>query len=412
MSFVNKKIIFFVILFLFLSFFLIFIFISPKDTDIEIYYSYAESVMQNKVPYRDFFVVYPPFSLLPIILPGFFSKNITTYKNLFGLEMLTFLILIIFLLYLLSKRLKKDYFLVILGFLLTSIFLSYTIIKRFDIFVTFLIVLSTFLLIEKKYCLSGIVLVFGVFTKFYPVVLFPLFLLYIFKRGSVKKSLFFISSFVIAFLVMALFLFLIMPPQDSGIYSFEYHFTRPLHFESLYGSTLLLLEKTKIPIFETTLKNDMYGWSLYDSPLLKFILPFSTLFILIIFMFLFYSFFKKREISNNSLLKYVFSFLLIFMTFNKVLSPQFLIWILPLAVLVLDSREFKILLFAALITFFLYPFFYKSLVEKQSFALILLFLRNILLLYLSFGVLKKNLFPPGPKITKSKVPQKASANTK
>ena len=91
MSFKNKKVILCAALLLFLFFFLVFIFTSPKDTDIEIYYSYAESVMQNKVPYRDFFVVYPPLSLLPIILPGFFSEDIITYKNIFGLEMLDYL---------------------------------------------------------------------------------------------------------------------------------------------------------------------------------------------------------------------------------------------------------------------------------------------------------------------------------
>ncbi|MDD5552031.1 MAG: glycosyltransferase family 87 protein [Candidatus Pacebacteria bacterium] len=411
MSLFNKKIILLSVISLFIFLFIIFIFISTTDTDIKIYYSYAQSILQNKVPYRDFFVVYPPFSLLPIILPGFFSTNITTYKNLFGLEMLTFLILTIFLLYLLSKRLKKDYFLVILGFLLISIFLSYTIIKRFDIFVTFLIVLSTFLLVKKKYCLSGVLLIFGVFTKFYPIILFPLFFLYIFKKESVKKSLFFVFSSGVTFFIIVLFLFLIMPPQGSGLYSLEYQFTRPLHFESFYGSTLLLLEKTKVPIFKTTLKNDMYGWSLYDSPLLKFILPFSTLFILIMFMLLFYSFEKKGEISDGSLLKYVFSFLLIFMTFNKVLSPQFLIWILPLGLLALNSKEFKILFLVVFLTFFIYPPLYGILIEKQFFALSLLFLRNVLLVLLSFSFLR-SLLSPSPKITKNKIPQKSSANTK
>jgi hypothetical protein len=184
---------------------------------------------------------------------------------------------------------------------------------------------------------------------------------------------------------------LVAPPQQAGFYSFSYHFTRPLHCESLYGSALLLLEKTNIPIFHAPLKNDIYGWTIY-SPLSPILLPLSTILILIMFAFILFKFWQEKNISKKTFLKYVFLFLLVFITFNKVLSPQYLVWLLPFLVFVLDPKELKIMFVITVLTFIIYPLAYWFLIKKELWMLLILFLRNLLFVFLIFEIIfKKNI---------------------
>ncbi len=370
-------IIFSVFLYLLLCSFLI-----KPDSDLKFYFNYATKIISNKeVPYKDFYVVYPPLSLLVFIIPALFTKNFYTYSILFGIEMVIFLGILIYLIFLISKNLKKDYRLPILFALSLTMCLGYIITKRYDIFVSFLTIISIYLLLKDKYTFSALFLSLGILAKLYPIIFFPLYFLYIYKRKNKKEAIIFSVYFMLFLIITLMPLFIIVPPKSAGFYSFLYHFTRPLHCESLYGGLLLLLEKTKLPVLKAPLKNDIYGWSIY-SPLSPILLPLSTVLILLFFSFILINFWKEKKVSKDIFLKYIFLFLLVFIVFNKVLSPQYLIWLLPLAVLVFDIKNFKIFFLISILTLIIYPFSYTSLIKKELWIVLLLILRNFLLLYL------------------------------
>jgi len=402
--------------FLFFSFlifvgFLILNFATFPDTDVKIFYFYSQKIINQKIlPYKNFFVVYPPLSLIPILIPGFFSLEFSNYAIIFGFEMTLFLILSYFFFLKIVKKLKMDLFETSFYFILFSLLSYFFILRRFDIFIIFLILSSIYFLLKNNIFLSSLLLCLGVFAKFYPVIILPIFFIYILKNKNLKESFLFLASFLGIFI----FLFLIFsfifrfPIKESGGYSFLYHFQRPIHIESLYGGLLLILNKTKFKKFSLLIKNDEYGWSLYQNPLLKFISYFSTGFLLVIFgIFLLYLL-KLKKIKKETFLNYIFLFFLFFVAFNKVFSPQFLIWVFPLASLCLKEKKEKLIFgFTEILTFIIYPCSYKFLLEKNLFLIFVLNLRNFLFLYLSLFFTKK-LFFPNKKITKKEIPQKSS----
>ena len=58
--------------------------------DLIIYYEYSLKIIQGQVPYRDFLVEYPPFALLPMLVPqilnGLFSHSLLGYLILFLIQ--------------------------------------------------------------------------------------------------------------------------------------------------------------------------------------------------------------------------------------------------------------------------------------------------------------------------------------
>jgi len=388
--------------------------IFKQDADVKIYFDYATKILGGEIPYKDFFVVYPPFSLLVFVLPAFFTKNLSFYNFLFELEMVMVFAILIYVIYLLSQKLKIDYKLSILYILFSAIFLNYYIIKRYDIFVALLTILSIYLLFERKYWLSSFVFVCGILAKLYPIILSPLYFIYILKKDGLKKSINFSVSSFLFLLIMLLPFFIIAPPTKAQFYSFQYHFTRPLHCESLYGSILLFLEKTNIQIFKTNLKNDIYGWTIY-TPLSPVLLLLSALLILTILGFLTLNFWKKKNISEKVFLNFTFVFLLVFIVFNRVLSPQYLLWLLPLFAFVLNFKELNIMFLITILTFMVYPvFYYEHLIQKETWMVLVLLLRNLLLVFLFFKIIfNKKLFAlPGPKIVDKKIPEPGAQNRK
>src|SRR5215211_9136536 len=65
--------------------------LSPKDAedtlDILTYREAGEAILAGNVPYRDFFIEYPPASLLAFVPPAFFSTNQQDFATFYASEM-------------------------------------------------------------------------------------------------------------------------------------------------------------------------------------------------------------------------------------------------------------------------------------------------------------------------------------
>ena len=70
--------------------------------------------------------------------------------------------------------------------------------------------------------------------------------------------------------------------------------------------------------------------------------------------------------------------MLVVILVNKVLSPQYLVWLLPFAAL-LPSRQSVLLLVIVVLTVLLYPLGFRALVSVQTPAVLALNVRNLLL---------------------------------
>ncbi|MDD3735513.1 MAG: glycosyltransferase 87 family protein [Candidatus Pacebacteria bacterium] len=360
------------------------------ESDVKLYFSYAQKIFDGQIPYKDFNVVYPPLSLIFFILPYFFAKNFSSYRFAFGLETIIIFILTIWIISEFAKKINKNSIKTIIEFLIILFPISLLVIERYDIFPSFLVLLSFYLFYSKKYYLSAFTFACSFLTKLYPIIFLPFLFFYLLKKENTKIGINFGLTFVFSILaILSPFFLLSVGPSESYFYSFTYHLNRSLHIESFWGSLILLLQKTNLKIFQTKTIYPYGSWDL-SSPLADNLSKISTPIILIFLILLLYYFLKEdfnEENSFEKLLRYNITSLLVFVSFNKVLSPQFLIWIIPLFVILSSKKEKFVLFLATLPTLIIYPIIYKNILEKSPFAISILFLRNILLVYLTFNFL-------------------------
>jgi hypothetical protein len=165
-----------------------------------------------------------------------------------------------------------------------------------------------------------------------------------------------------------------------------YHGERGLQVESLYSSLLLIGKlfggSAAINRGHGAFELNAAGASIGAA----FALPLIGLLIIgVYFIFWRVLSHRKRADHPDYLIKTILSCLLIFVVFNKVLSPQYLLWLFPLAVLVAPLSGFNKAYLAcwlsvAAVTATLFPYNYVSLLELHALGIILLFVRNIALL--------------------------------
>lgn len=207
---------------------------------------------------------------------------------------------------------------------------------QIDSIPTFLVVLSIFLLTFKlfKYQLFFSAFSFGIAIaiKANPLILLPLFLLYVFrKNGLIAAVLFLLITFLPISVLFLPYL------QDNGSYTLEKLFgysgsndfgipavLRWIHFQQ--NGELLL-----------SLNSDLIQLSKY------FFLAFMAI---VIFLFR-----KSGKLIEGCLIAY-----LSFITFYFGISAQYLSWVLPFAVLLKDKMIFIFTVsgFAAILGFYLY----------------------------------------------------------
>jgi hypothetical protein len=61
--------------------------LAENSADILTYREAGEAILAGNVPYRDFFIEYPPGSLLAFVPPAFFTTNLKDFATLFASEM-------------------------------------------------------------------------------------------------------------------------------------------------------------------------------------------------------------------------------------------------------------------------------------------------------------------------------------
>lgn len=356
----------------------------PADGDPTVFMKIANESAKGLVAYRDYPIEYPPLALVPIDLPRLLGgPSPLRYELIFA----AFSVLLALgtgaaVLWLARRRWSSetpaDAVLLFTGLALAGAPLVYW---RFDILAAFLTVLS---LVAYAYCRptwSGLALGFGVVSKLYPGALVPVFALaQLFERHLRWATLIVVGAAIASLAVMTeTFL-----AAGNGAFSFlAYQQDRGVEIESVGGGIALLasvLGQAKAAI--------SFGFGSYEvsSPIIDSLglpqLALNAVLVISLLAALFISF--RRDARNGgtirpaTLVRYSLATLLVVILVNKVLSPQYLIWLLPFAAL-LPSRQSVLLLVILVLTVLLYPLGFGALVSVQAPAVVALNVRNLLL---------------------------------
>jgi uncharacterized membrane protein len=360
--------------------------------DLNIYYKSSLYLLEGKLPYRDFDLEYPPFALLPFVLPRLIAlglaNNSYIYAFLFLLQNILFsTINMLLLLRVVSVRnSQRQRIIVLVFYTLFALVISPVLLWRYDLFTTVLTVVALVAVLSNRPTLAGISLGLGVAAKLYPLVLLPVFTLYFFTKKSYRAILnIWLGTIGAVFLSFLPFL---ITTKDKLFSFLDYHKERGLQIESLPAGIISLVHKWGFIELKTVAG---YGSRNIVSPLNDIVLAVlpSLLIILYISMLVscWYRFreerLKSELIKVDSLVAYTLLALLIFIITSKVFSPQYIVWIIPFAAL-LKPRQ-AILMLAVCITTYIMASF-GSFRQLDYVKILWLNLRNILILGFSFWI--------------------------
>ena len=268
-----------------------------------------------------------------------------------------------------------------LGFVaLVPLALGSVILSRFDLWPTMFCVGALAALVRGRSRVGLGLLGLAIAAKLWPGVVAPIALAYVWHRHGRREAL--VSLGVLVGVVAAWFVpFLILSP--GGVWhSFSGQLTRPLQIESL-GSSLLLVAHQAFGLGITMVSS--HGSQNLDGSLAKGVGIVQSLVQIAVLVGLWVVFARRREPSGEDLVRFSAAAVCAFVALGKVLSPQFLIWLLPLVPLVGGRRGVRaavLLAVACVLTQLWFPFRYWDLVAFQALPSWLVLARDLALVSL------------------------------
>jgi len=290
--------------------------------DTPLYHQYGQNLLDGKVPYRDFFDEYPPGALpmfvVPAATPGagftFWSKSL---QWLLAATCIAFAAL--------AAGVAR-WRAALIG--IAPALLGQITFTRFDFWPAGLAIGALATLAAGRHRLALALLAIAVAAKEYPVVLLPIFLLYVAARVGQYEAK--IAAAVFGGVLAAIVLPFAALGPGGVAYSLDVQFRRPLQVESLGGSILLTLHRlgAYTPHVVTT-----YGSQNLSGSLASVLAILTTLLEVVALVAVWIVFARSRR-DRDALLTASAAAVLAFVAFGKVLSPQYLIWVVPLVPLV------------------------------------------------------------------------------
>jgi hypothetical protein len=297
--------------------------------DTPLYQGYGEKIVDGQVPYRDFPVEYPPAALPVFVLPALAADD--DYGSAFELLMWACAVATIVLLAVTlsaagagTVRLyAATAFAGIAPLLLGSVILT-----RFDLWPAALAAGALAALVSGRDRLGLGVLGLATAAKLYPAVLLPIALVWVARRRGPREAALGLGVFavVIAAIVLP---FAILSPGGVA-HSLTTQLGRPLQIESLGAA--ILLAAHQLGLYDPTVVST-HGSQNLSGSLPGAVAAVETALQLLALVAVWLLFAHGRP-DRERLLVASAAAVVAFIAFGKVLSPQFLIWLLPLVPLV------------------------------------------------------------------------------
>ncbi|MSP62363.1 MAG: DUF2029 domain-containing protein [Myxococcales bacterium] len=346
------------------------------------------------VPYRDYLVEYPPGFFLWALPLAALVESAAAYSLLFSVWMGVLLTVAIVFCRRIARRLDGSGAdrlsnRLVLWTTLALIAVGAIAIRRYDAVISALLCAACWALIARRPVWCGIALAVAIASKGVPVLLGPLFLIYLLRLRDRRGAI----LFLVAGVVTSAILFL--PPIllcGGGLFdAVRYHGIRPLQIESS-GAALLgvwrIVEPASLVRVHSFGSTNVVGR--YASALLALSGPATLVGILLVYLRAWRHFGDDSDPRRRDLdlLASVAAVLVIFMACSKVFSPQYLVWLLPLGVLIsIAQGGARGIVFLAILTLtqLIFPAAYHQLEDLAPWASGLVLLRTGLLLYWSWS---------------------------
>jgi hypothetical protein len=310
--------------------------------DTPVYQHYGDRIMSGEVPYRDFDLEYPPGALPMFALPSLGAGR--DYVTLFELLMATLGVVTVALVA--WVRPAAALYVAIAPLLVGSLILS-----RFDLWPAALMTGALVALLKDRHGLGWGLLGAAVSAKLYPLVIVPLALVWTARRARLRDALWGVLVFAIVVVPFAVI-------APGGVWhSVHVQLARPLQIESLGAAALMTFGNPPTVSSFGSQNISGHGW----------IAPLSLVVQVAVLVALWVAFARRP----HDLVRYSAACVVTFIAFGKVLSPQFLIWLIPLVPLVRGRRGLAatgLLTLALVLTQLWFPMRYWDYVDYGQLA--------------------------------------------
>jgi len=353
--------------------------------DTPVYERYGDRIVQGKVPYRDFALEYPPGALPVFAAPSAAvgRHRFHPYTKVFeGLMGLCGAVAVAAAAAVLIRQRASDRRLVAaLGVVaLGSLALGPVVLSRFDLWPAALATAALAALVWNRRLLAFGLAGLAFAAKIYAGVLLPLMLVYVWRRNGRRAALTATAAFVaVAAAVVAPF----VAVAPHGVWSsVSGQASRPLQIETLGSSFLLAahhLFGTQLIMIPSHGSDNLWGST--PDALAKTQSILQTLVVIALWIA-----FARGPATTDRLLRFGAASVCAFVALGKVLSPQYLVWLLPLVPLVRGRRGVAasaLLLLAMTLTQIWFPYRYVDLaLHFDTTASWLVFARDLVLVAL------------------------------
>jgi uncharacterized membrane protein len=284
------------------------------------YQAYGDQMKAGAVPYRDFAVEYPPGALPVFLLPSELGGSYAaTFAWLMAACGIVLVLVVGF------ARSSAAFFTALAPVLAGSLILS-----RFDLWPALLATAALVALLSNRHALGWGLLGAAVAAKLWPLVFVPVALVWSYRRGRIRSAFWGAGVAAGAFVP-----FLVLAP--GGLWSsLSGQLSRPLQIESLGAAFLTTFGRPAVVTSHGS--QNVVGHGAVAAAL-----SVAQAFVLVALWVAF----ARGPATDARLVRFAAACTCAFVAFDKVLSPQYLLWLIPLVPLVRGRRG---LLAAGLLT--------------------------------------------------------------
>jgi Glycosyltransferase family 87 len=353
-----------------------------QQHDFHLYWTTCENLRRGMWPYIAFPFEYPPLAAVIFTIPRwlgiFWLHDEGSYVAAYTLQAAVLAAMATPVIAALARKSGIDLPPLLRRYTLILLIMFPMVLSRYDVVPALATALAIFCLLDDRPWSAGSLLGFAIAAKLYPLVLIGLFVGHGVARRRFRDSAKIIAA---ATFIAVLPLIPYLLRGSTDFLSFlRYHEQRGLQLESVPAGLILLA--AKLHLTKVTIAYDFGAYHIHSPasanvlPGLPWIMAGAWLLMTLLgYHRLRRDVMRTGHVTPNTVIETCVALLLIFMATNKVFSPQYLVWILPLAPL-LPGQSFRIVLIAIVLTSIQYPLLYHRLRVDDLDGVILLNLRN------------------------------------
>jgi uncharacterized membrane protein len=303
------------------------LFRAARFRDVHLYGGFAESVFDGRVPYRDFFMEYPPGALAVFLPPQVASHAHynAAFKALMALCGLATILLVALILQRLAVSAAQLWAAVLL-LALSPVALGPISLNTYDAWPTLLTVAALFLLLTGAPVVALAVLAVAFAAKVYPLALLPPALVFVWRTSGRRVAVGAAAAFC-ATAAVVIVPFLALAPHGL-VESFRAQAARGLQVESLGGTLLAVADR--LGIYDATVVHKTAPAISYElaGSLPKVLAAASSAMQIAAVLLVGWLYARGRDEPRRLVVAFAAA-IAGFLAFTRFFSPQYLVWLVP-----------------------------------------------------------------------------------